>query len=79
MLSFSPPSDKPRIKLFYGSSPNALKTQAWIAICIYLLGAIIHKELNVEHSLHEILSVSLFKKTSINEALFLEKPINGKD
>jgi hypothetical protein len=47
----------------YGTSPNAVKTQVWIAICIYVLVAIIRKELNVEHSLHEILqilSVSLF-------------------
>ena len=56
-----------RIKSFYGTSPNAVKTQVWIAICIYVLVAIIRKELKVEHSLHEILqilSVSLFEKTS---------------
>ncbi len=43
-----------------------MKTQVWIAICIYVLVAIIRKELNVKHSLHEILqilSVSLFEKT----------------
>ena len=66
-----------RIKSFYGTSPNAVKTQVWIAICIYVLVAIIRKELKVEHSLHEILqilSVSLFEKTPIIEALSLEKP-----
>jgi hypothetical protein len=66
-----------RIKSFYGTSPNAVKTQIWIAICIYVLVAIIRKELKVEHSLHEILqilSVSLFEKTPINEALSLETP-----
>ena len=71
-----------RIKSFYGTSPNAVKTQVWIAISIYVLVAIIRKELNVKHSLHEILqilSVSLFEKTPINEALLLEKPISGKE
>jgi hypothetical protein len=66
-----------RIKSFYGTSPNAVKTQVWIAICIYVLVAIIRKELNVKHSLHEILqilSVSLFEKTLIIGALSLEKP-----
>ena len=66
-----------RIKSFYGTSPNAVKTQVWIAICIYVLVAIVRKELKVKHSLHEILqilSVSLFEKTPINEALLLEKP-----
>jgi hypothetical protein len=70
-----------RIKSFYGTSRNAVKTRVWIAICIYVLVAIIRKQLNVRHSLHEILqilSVSLFEKTPINEALSLEKPINGK-
>ena len=66
-----------RIKSFFGTSPNAVKTQVWIAICIYVLVAIIRKELKVEHSLHEILqilSVSLFEKTPIFEALSLKKP-----
>ena len=70
-----------RIKSFYGTSPNAVKTQVWIAICIYVLVAIIRKEQNLEHSLHEILqilSVTLFEKTPINEALSVEKPISGK-
>ena len=71
-----------RIKSFYGTSLNAVKTQVWIAISIYVLVAIIRKELNVEHSLHEILqilSVSPFEKTPVNEALLLEKPIDDKE
>ena len=57
-----------RIKSFYGTSPNAVKTQVWIAICTYVLVAIIKKELKVDLSLHEILqilSVSLFEKTPL--------------
>jgi hypothetical protein len=66
-----------RIKSFYGTSPNAVKTQIWIAICVYVLVAIIRKELKMDHSLHEILqilSVSLFEKTPITEALSVGKP-----
>jgi hypothetical protein len=71
-----------RIKSFYGTSRNAVKTQVWIAICVYVLVAIIRKELNVDHSLHEILqilSVSLFEKTPIIEALSLGKPGSEED
>ena len=66
-----------RIKSFYGTSPNAVKTQVWIAICTYVLVAIIKKERKVDLSLHEILqilSISLFEKTPINKALSLESP-----
>jgi hypothetical protein len=66
-----------RIKTFYGTSPNAVKTQVWIAISIYVLVAIVRKELNIERSMGEILqilSVSLFEKSPIFEALSLEKP-----
>jgi Domain of unknown function (DUF4372)/Transposase DDE domain len=66
-----------RIKSFYGTSPNALKTQVWIAISIYVLVAIIRKELKVERPMGEILqilSVSLFEKTPIFEAFSLGKP-----
>jgi hypothetical protein len=66
-----------RIKSFYGTSPNAVKTQVWIAICVYVLVAILRKELEVDQSLHEILqilSVTLFEKTPIFEALSLPKP-----
>lgn len=60
-----------RIKAFYGTSPNAVKTQIWIAICVYLLVAIVKKKLGLQKSLYtilQILSVSLFEKTPILEA-----------
>jgi hypothetical protein len=61
-----------RIKAFYGTSPNAVKTQVWIAISVYVLVAIVKKELKLERSLYEILqilSVTLFEKTPIFQAL----------
>jgi len=61
-----------RIKAFYGTSENAVRTQVWIAISVYVLVAIVKKRLNLERSLHsilQILSVSLFEKTSILQAL----------
>jgi hypothetical protein len=61
-----------RIKAFYGTSPNAVKTQVWIAISVYVLVSIVKKELKLPRSLYEILqilSVTLFEKTPIFEAL----------
>jgi len=61
-----------RIKAFYGTSENAVRTQVWIAIAVYVLVAIVKKRLNLERSLHsilQILSVSLFEKTPILQAL----------
>jgi len=61
-----------RIKSFYGTSKNAVKTQIWIAISIYVLVAIVKKELKIELSLYtilQILSVSLFEKLPILQAL----------
>ena len=61
-----------RIKAFYGTSDNAVKTQIWIAISIYVLVAIVKKQLKLEQSLYtilQILSVTLFEKTPILEAL----------
>jgi IS4 transposase len=61
-----------RIKAFYGTSENAVKTQIWIAISVYVLVAIIKKRLNVAHSLYtilQILSVTLFQKTPISQVL----------
>ena len=61
-----------RIKAFYGTSENAVRTQVWIAIAVYVLVAIAKKKLHIELSLHsilQILSVSLFDKTPILEAL----------
>ncbi len=61
-----------RIKVFWGYSPNAVKTQVWIAICTYLLVAYAKKTLHSELSLYEItqiLGVSVFDKTPLNELL----------
>jgi len=61
-----------RIKSFYGTSENAVKTQIWIAISVYLLVAIIKKRLNLDMSLYtflQILSVTAFEKTHILQVL----------
>jgi hypothetical protein len=61
-----------RIKAFYGTSENAVKTQVWIAISVYVLVAIVKKELRLPRSLYEILqilSVALFEKTPVLEVL----------
>jgi len=61
-----------RIKSFYGTSENAVKTQIWIAITVYVLVAIIKKKLKIELSLYTILqifSVSVFEKIPILQAL----------
>ncbi len=60
-----------RIKAFYGTSPNAVKTQIWIALSTYLLIAIIRKRLYLELPLYtilQVLSISLFEKTPILQA-----------
>lgn len=60
-----------RIKKFYGYSENAVKTQIWTAVSVYVLVAIIKKRLALESSLHEILqvlSVTLFEQTPILQA-----------
>ena len=61
-----------RIKHYYGTSPNAVKTQIWIAVCTYLLIAILHKQLKVPGTLHrtlQLLSVHPFEKTPLNQLL----------
>jgi hypothetical protein len=61
-----------RIKAFYGTSENAVKTQIWIAVSVYVLVAIVRKRLGLEASLYQtlqILSVTLFEKTPILYAL----------
>lgn len=68
-----------RIKHFYGTTENAVKTQVWIAISVYVLVAIVRKELNVDRSLSEILqilSLTLFEKTPLIQAFSHEKPQN---
>ena len=61
-----------RIKHYYGTSPNAVKTQIWIAVCTYLIIAILHKQLKLPGTLHrtlQILSVHPFEKVPLNELL----------
>jgi hypothetical protein len=61
-----------RIKAFYGTSENAVKTQIWIAVSVYVLVAIVRKRLGLETTLYQILqilSVTLFEKTPILQAL----------
>jgi len=68
-----------RIKAFYGTSENAVKTQIWIAVSVYVLVAIVRKKLNAEASLYQILqvlSLTLFEKTPILRAL---QQINSQD
>jgi hypothetical protein len=62
----------PRIKTFYGTSDNAVKTQVWIALCVYVLVAIVKKELQLPRSLYEIpriLSVTPFEPVPLQELL----------
>ena len=62
-----------RIKAFYGTSENAVKTQIWIAVSVYVLVAILKKQLRLEdmslYTILQILSVTLFEKTSLFEIL----------
>jgi hypothetical protein len=65
-----------RIKGFYGTTENAVKTQVWIAISVYVLVAIVRKELKCVRTMSEImqiLSVALFEKTPINKVFSNEK------
>ena len=71
-----------RIKAFYGTSENAVKTQIWIGISVYVLVAIVKKRLKLEQSLYtilQILSLSLFEKMPIFEALQLENSRFSQD
>jgi hypothetical protein len=61
-----------RIKQFYGTSENAVKTQIWIAVSVYVLVAIVKKRLNISASLYEmlqILSLTMFEQTPLNDLL----------
>jgi hypothetical protein len=62
-----------RIKAFYGTSENAVKTQIWIALSVYVLVAIVRKRLDLEVSLYkllQVLSLTLFEKMPISTAVF---------
>jgi len=59
-----------RIKAFYGTTENAVKTQIWIAVSVYVLAAIIKKRLNTDMSLYtmlQILSITIFEKIPLNQ------------
>jgi len=71
-----------RIKVFFGTSENAVKTQVWIAVSIYVLVAIIKKRLALKPSLYtilQILSVTIFEKTPISQALTETDAIDKTD
>jgi IS4 transposase len=75
-----------RIKKFYGTSENAVKSQIWIAVSVYVLVAIVKKRLNLDASLYrllQILSVAQFEKMPLQQALTTseyvdEQPDDGK-
>jgi hypothetical protein len=65
-----------RIKSFFGTSENAVKTQIWIAVSVYVLVAIVKKRLKLEASLYEllqILSLTMFERTELRQLLTLER------
>lgn len=67
-----------KIQRFWGTSPNAVKTQIWVAICTYLMVAIMKKQLNIDRSMYEILqilSVTVFEKTPM-DTLFSQYDVN---
>ena len=71
-----------RIRHFYGNSENAVQTQIWIAVCVYVLIAIVRKELGVSHSLAttlQILSVSVFEKVPLHQLCLLYTSPSPRD
>jgi hypothetical protein len=71
-----------RIKHYYGTSPNAVKTQIWIAVAVYLMVAILHKQLSLPGSLHrtfQLLSIHPFEKVPIHELLRACPGLTGED
>jgi hypothetical protein len=70
-----------RIKAFFGETENAVKTQIWSAVCVYVLVAIVKKRLAIKASLYEmlqILSLTLFEKTQLL-GLFVDIPSENSD
>ena len=68
-----------RIKRFFGTTENAVKTQVWIAISVYLLVAIVKKRLDIDASLYtitQVLSLTLFEKTALVQILSEAENIN---
>ena len=71
-----------RIKHFYGTTDNAVKTQIWISICVYVLVAIVKKQLESERSLYsilQILSVNVFEQEPLHQLLRTSAPQNPED
>jgi hypothetical protein len=71
-----------RIKQFYGTSENAVKTQIWIAVSVYILVAIVKKKLSLDASLYtllQILSVSVFEKTQLQQVFAASHDISKQD
>ena len=71
-----------RIKAFFGTSENAVKTQIWIAVATYVLIAIVKKRAMLPHSLYEllqILSLTMFETTPINQLLTPPPPLPDDD
>ena len=71
-----------RIKSFYGTSPNAVKTQIWIAVSTFVLLTIIKKQLKIEQSLYtflKVISISIFEKTPIKQLFGDSYYINNKN
>ena len=69
------------IKAFFGTSDNAVKTQIWIAVSVYVLIAVIKKELRLQHSLAEILqilSIALFEQVPLQQIL-TENPMKNEN
>ena len=65
-----------RIKAFFGTTENAVKTQIWIAVSVYVLVAIVRKRLKLDASLYEllqILSLTMFERTELHQLLTLER------
>jgi Domain of unknown function (DUF4372)/Transposase DDE domain len=70
-----------RIKAFFGTSENAVKSQIWIAVSTYVLIAILKKRLNIENSLYtllQVLSLTLFERAPINQ-LLMDSDYNSTD
>ncbi len=71
-----------RIKAFYGTSENAVKTQIWIAITVYVLVAIVKRRLNLPLSLHtmlQVINLSVFEKVPLNELFANQHPLPFDD
>ena len=71
-----------RIHHFYGTSENAVKTQIWTAVCVYLIAAVIKKELALDVSLYtflQILSVHAFEKIHLSRAFQGRDDSNSDD